>query len=80
MKRGLMTRYVVAFPVLSVLIILLHQIVNFSMNLLQERDNQLCDLNETRRSSKYYSSFFMDKLTKSSSQKVGVYDFSGVAR
>ena len=44
------------------LIALCFQIINFSMCMLQRRDNELCLINSGRMSSHYFSSFFIDKL------------------
>lgn len=51
------------------------EIVNFSMCMLQERDDQLCTTNKNRRSSHYFSSFFISKLFLS-----GNYEYENVKR
>jgi sentrin-specific protease 1 len=38
------------------------EVVNFCMDMLQERDDSLCELNPTRKQSHYFNSFFIDKL------------------
>ena len=47
------------------------------MEMLQERDNLLCEKDQTRISSHYFSSFFMDKLMDCGNKS---YDYDNVKR
>lgn len=49
------------------------EIVNFYMQLLQQRDNELCQQNENRKACKYFSSHFMTKLLDIGNDKGYMY-------
>lgn len=52
------------------------EIINFHMQLLQERDSKLCDIYNTRKKSHFFTSFFMEKLLISNNG----YAYSNVKR
>lgn len=51
------------------------EVINFNMNMLQERDTMLCLSNYDRIPSYYFSSFFMNKL-----MDCGGYNYENVKR
>lgn len=54
------------------------EIINFYMGLLQDRDALLCQINPSRNSSHYFSSFFMSKVLDEHDTRV--YTYSAVRR
>jgi len=52
------------------------EVINFYMNMLQDRDISLCELNKNRRKSHFFNSFFVERLLVTD----GCYKYESVKR
>ena len=52
------------------------EVINFYMNMLQERDNSLCELNKNRRKSHFFNSHLVERLLVTD----GCYKYENVKR